>query len=277
MTRSLVDLHSHVLPAVDDGARDLEEALEALEALVAAGVEKVVATPHFRASLFERGTRAATRLARFDEAHEALTVAARERGLRIELGRACEFKLDAPVVELSDPRLRLGGTRFALVEFASFQLPPFGGNQLAAVREAGWVPLLAHPERYLGIETALDQVGRWVAEGALLQVNARSLTGLYGAGPRRAALELLSRGWVCCLASDYHARGDPQWREVLELLARASGVGGAPGPEGGDPVDPAAVSWIRELVSGNPGRLLAGEEPVPVLPAKLDPRRKGRV
>ena len=276
MSARLVDLHSHVLPGVDDGARDIDEALSALEALSADGVERVVATPHFRASLFERG-RAAARLARFDEAYDSLVEAAGERGLSIEIGRGCEFKLDAPSFDLSDPRLRLDGTRYALVEFASFQLPPFGGNQLASVREAGWVPVLAHPERYAGMERALDQVGRWVGEGVLLQVNARSLIGFYGARARRTALELLTRGWVCCLASDYHSTGDPQWLEALRSLVRDSGLDDVVGERGGDPVDPGAVSWIRELSHGNPRRLLEDGTPRAVGARRLDPGGAGRV
>jgi protein-tyrosine phosphatase len=268
MTLPLVDLHSHVLPGVDDGAQDLASALDALEALAAVGVERVVATPHFRASLFERGQRAQARLALLDEAAETLRAAVLERGIAIDIGRGCEFKLDAPVSDLSDPRLRLEGTRYALVEFGSFQLPPFAANQLRAVRDAGHVPLLAHPERYIGIEAVVDRVGEWVAEGTLLQVNVRSLTGGYGAVPRRVALELLARGWVCCVASDYHARGDTEWRDALALLAGAGTR---------DAADPIAVRWARDLVYGNPRRILADEPTEEVAPRDLDPRRTGWV
>lgn len=273
MTIPIIDLHSHVLPGVDDGAADVPQALAALEALAGAGVERVIATPHFRASLFERGRRAADRLEVLDEVLETLRNAASDRGLSIEIGRACEYKLDAPVSDLSDPRLRLGGTRYALVEFASFQLPPFAAGQLRAVREAGHVPLLAHPERYAGIEPAIDRVGEWVAEGTLLQVNARSLTGSYGAGPRRVAFELLARGWVSCVASDYHARGDSEWADVVALLGGASGRRRG----SGDELDPIAVRWLRELVYENPRRILA-DEPTREVPARNpDPRGRGWV
>jgi len=253
----IVDLHSHVLPGVDDGAQDLEEALEGLRALAAEGVERVVATPHFRGSLLERPQRAAARLARFDTAYAALTEAAAGRGLEIEIERGCEFKLDAPELDLSDPRLRLAGTRFALVEFASFQLPPFGGNQLRAVIDAGWVPVLAHPERYFGVEQSLDQVSEWVEAGVHLQVNTRSLGGGYGPSARRVAEELLATGRVCCVAGDYHCRGEAGWVDAVGTLEGAS-------PAAGSGSDLATGPWIRELLYANPGRLLADDPPSPV-------------
>lgn len=221
MEYRITDLHSHVIPGVDDGAQDLDQALSALDRLAADGVVRVVATPHFRASLLEQPAREADRLRRFDEAYAQLTEAAAAEGLEIGIERGCEFKLDAPAADLSDARLRLAGTRYALVEFSSFQLPAYAGNQLASVRDAGWIPLLAHPERYAGLTKALDRVERWVSQGTLLQVNARSLLGLYGPEAQLVACELLRLGWVCCLASDYHARGTPEFGAVLGLLAES--------------------------------------------------------
>lgn len=290
----IVDLHSHVLPGVDDGAQDMEEALAALRILESQGVERVVATPHFRGSLLERPARARERLERFDAAYDALVEAAAGRGLRTTIDRACEFKLDAPSVNLSDERLRLGGNRYALVEFASFQLPPFAGNQLRAVHGAGWIPVLAHPERYFGLEGALDEVRVWLEEGTLLQVNARSLVGGYGPEAMRTGRELLARGWVCCLASDYHCRGDPEWPEIVRLL-RAARPGPLPdGPRareaaaGVDEPDDtgeeergrsareepnadgeAGAGWVERLLADNPARLLSGRSPHPVRPVRL--------
>jgi len=266
VSAEIVDLHSHVLPGVDDGARDLAEALSALKALQEQGVQKVIATPHFRASLLERRSRADARLALFDEAYDELTEALAESDLEIALGRACEFKLDAPVADLSDPRLRLEGGPAVLVEFGSFQLPPFAGNQLKAVVDAGWLPVLAHPERYFGIETAFDRVARWVADGTALQVNARSLAGGYGSAPRQIAAELLARGWVTCVASDYHAMGVPEWPPALTLLQSAV----APVSSAGDEPVESGEEWIRQLVSENPRRLISGEPGKPVEGRSVD-------
>ncbi len=279
---AIVDLHSHVLPGVDDGAQDLDEALAALRVLAADGVVTVAATPHFRASSFERPARAAEILALFDEAHEALEREVARMRPGIEVARGSEFKLDAPEADLTDPRLRLAASRYALVEFASFMIPAFAGNQLRAVRDAGWRPVLAHAERYAGVTTALDRVKEWHDAGILLQVNARSLLGWYGPGPRAAARELLGRGWVCCLASDYHARGTPDFALVRRLMEQgrpersAEGIAArlpgadsgaaAPGHDTGGSAGDEVETSIRLLTFENPKRILADQDPLPVPP-----------
>lgn len=266
----IVDLHSHVLPGVDDGAQDLDEAIAGLEALAADGVERVVATPHFRGSLLERPPRAAARLERFDAAHRMLVERARARGLDVAVDRACEFKLDVPEVDLSDPRLRLAGTRYALVEFASFQLPPYAGNQLRAVIDAGWTPLLAHPERYFGVEGALDRVAEWVEAGVLLQVNLRSLAGGYGPVARRVSAELLAAGRVCSLASDYHCRDVPGWGEAVPRLREAEGAAvPCDGPAGKGP------SSLAALLGVNADLILGDEPPMPAGPIRLSDGGRG--
>lgn len=244
---SLVDLHTHVLPGVDDGARDVAEAVEALRALAEQGAEIVVATPHFRASRLERPGAARDRLARLDEAHAALEEAKREAGIALRVERGCELRLDAPEIDLSDARLRLAGGSYVLVEFATFQVPPYAGNQLRALVERGWTPVLAHPERYAGIREALGRVERWRDAGVRLQVNAGALGGRYGPAVGLAARELFSRGWVDLVASDYHARGAPALSEEHERLSEA-----------------ADREVADRLLAENPARALAGEPTAPV-------------
>lgn len=265
----ITDLHSHVLPAVDDGAQDLDEAMGALYRLIENGVERVVATPHFRASLLERPAREADKIHRFDAAYQSLVAAATAAGLEIAIERGCEFKLDAPSVDLSDPRLRLGGSDYVLVEFASFQLPPFAANQLLGVRDAGWHPLLAHPERYQGTGGALDRVEKWLDEGTRLQVNARSFLGWYGDEAQSVAAELLRRGWITCIASDYHARGRPDLDAALELLRRAIPTSGDAVQKTPHAPNDATEQAIRTLFHENPTRILANEPTVSVPPLAL--------
>jgi protein-tyrosine phosphatase len=248
MSLSIVDLHTHVIPGVDDGANDLDESVVAISALVESSVTAIVATPHFRASLQEQPRRARSRLELFDAGWHMLQEAVAKAGLEVRLERGCELKLDAPRVDIADDRLRLAGTRYVLVEFAALQLPPFAGNQLAALREADVTPVLAHPERYVGFPGAFERAERWREEGTLFQVNGGSLLGRYGRPAEGAARELLRRGWVDCVASDYHARGELDTAAVRDWLAKA---------EDGEEI-------AELLMSTNPGRLLAGQDPVEV-------------
>ena len=255
LTIPITDIHTHIMPGVDDGAQNLGEALRALRVLINEGVRRVVATPHFQASLLERSAHEIDQFERFDRAYEKLTTAASEDSLEITIERGCEFKLDAPTLDLSEPRLRLAGSRYALVEFASFRVPPFAENQLLAVHEAGWIPVLAHTERYAGVSSAWNRVEEWFRQGTLLQVNARSLFGSYGPEPQYVAQELLRLGWVSCLASDFHARGRPGLLPALDLIGR-----------GGE----EERRILRTLVNENPERILNDESPVVVPPVYVE-------
>lgn len=259
-----MDFHNHVIPGVDDGARDLDEAVAAVDRLRAEGVGTVVATPHFPASHTERPERLLERLARIDEAFGQLGEELERRGPDVRLERGAEVRLDSAEPDLSDPRLRLAGTHFALVEFSAFRIPPYGAEQLAAVREAGWLPILAHPERYVGVAERLGVAERW-REAAFFQVNAGSLLGDYGPGARSAARAFLARGWVDYLSSDFHARGEPGLAASRELLLVAEGREGYAGPEREAEEAPAA----RLLTEVNPRRMIANREPLPVPPLEL--------
>jgi protein-tyrosine phosphatase len=250
----MIDFHNHVLPGVDDGAADLPQALAALRAFAAQGVGTVVATPHLSGAATLDPAALARTLARLDAAWEALSRAAAGLLPALRLERGAEVMLDVPAPDLSDPRLRLAGTPFVLVEFPWMSVPPGAAQVLAGLRDAGWRPVLAHPERYTGASPSLAEAGEWRRAGAALQVNAGSLLGRYGEGPRRAAWGLLERGWADYLCSDFHARGRCATAEAAAALARA---GGAP--------------QAHRLTHENPSRLLAGEPPRPVPPLRRRP------
>lgn len=270
-----MDFHNHVIPGVDDGARDLEEGVAAVASFRVEGVRTVVATPHFPASHTERPDIMLERLEAMDEAFDLLRTGVARRGLDVRLERGAEVRLNTPEPDLSDRRLRLAGTHFALVEFSAFRLPPYGDEQLAGLRQAGWIPVLAHPERYAGVGEALDVAASW-REHAFFQVNAGSLLGEYGPAARRAARALLERGWVDYVSSDYHARGLPGLSPARDLLLEAEGIASDPsdvsegeqdgeseGEEDGDGGG-REVPVARLVMEVNPGRLLANREPLPV-------------
>lgn len=248
---SWIDLHNHVIPGVDDGAADAPGARAAVDALTREGVDMIIATPHLNASVALQPRALEARMAALDAGWRRLE-SALAPGARVE--RGAEVMLDVPTPDLSDPRFRLAGGPAVLVEFAYMRVPPRSAETLAWIREEGYLPVLAHPERYLGVDPGLRIVERWVAAGAFLQVNAGSLAGRYGRGPRRVARALLERGRVHCLASDYHARGEPGLAAVRSLLASWGGEAQA-----------------RRLFEENPSRLLRGEPCLPVAP--VGPRK----
>lgn len=248
-----VDFHNHVIPGVDDGARDPEEAAAAVAALAAEGVRSIVASPHVDGSLTLRPDALARRLDEIDEGFDRLCGAVAPDEAPV-LDRGVELKLDVPQVDVSDPRLRLAGNRAVLVEFPYMMVPPRSPQALLSVRRDGFIPVLAHPERYEGLDRRLELAERWLDAGAYLQINAGSLLGRYGDRAERVAHAILARGWAHAVASDYHARGDPRLAEARNLVE----------------------SWnqgeaARMLFEVNPAKLIAGEECLPVEPVSAPP------
>jgi protein-tyrosine phosphatase len=244
---SIVDFHNHLMPGVDDGARTLPDTRRGLRAFRAAGITGAVATPHVNASLAHDPPAFALRLAELDRAWSALQSSAAEEGVGV--WRGAEVALDVPGPDLGDDRLRLAGTRFVLVEFAYMTVPPNSGRLLAGIRTAGWVPVLAHPERYARVRQRPGLPAAWRDAGALLQVNGGSLLGRYGGEARHVACDLLAAGLADFLCSDYHTRGPvglPEYRVALETH------GGA---------EQAAL-----LLETNPQRMLRDELPLAVPP-----------
>lgn len=252
---NVTDFHNHLMPGVDDGARNAEQARAGLAALRAAGAARVVTTPHFNASLTLDPEALARRLEELDGGWAQLQPLALEAG--IELHRGAEVALDVPRPNLTDPRLRLAGTSFVLVEFAFMAVPPHSASVLSSVRAGGIQPILAHPERYGRIGADPEGARAWRDAGIFLQINGGSLLGRYGDGPRRSALHLLEEGLADYVCSDFHSRGDPaigRYRTALEEM------GGA--------------EQAELLLEINPRRLLENQPPLPVPPLR---QRGGRL
>lgn len=250
-----VDFHSHLVPGVDDGARDADESRAALEAMRSSGVAALVTTPHVRGSLPLQPEELATRMGDLDVGWTRLVAIRDEAVPDLDIRRGAEVLLDTPEPDLADPRLRLGGGAFVLVEFPYFTVPPRSTRVIGAIRGNGFVPIIAHPERYRDIASDIDVVDEWRNAGAYLQMNGPSLIGRYGPEARAAASLLLERGWVDYLSSDYHARGETGIAEYRDVLSRLG-----------------AEAQAEVLMRTNPVRMLNGDPPFPVPP--LPPRRR---
>jgi protein-tyrosine phosphatase len=248
----LIDFHSHLLPGVDDGSASIEETRAALTAMREEGLRTIITTPHLAGSVTTRPDELRATMARFDEAYAAVEALMRDEFPDLTLGRGVELMLDSPGIDLSDPRVRLAGTKAVLVEFPSMVAPLHGVNAIYELRLAGWRTILAHPERYQNLRD-LGMVREWKNVGCLLQVTSGSLVGRYGDEVRRLAWEILEQGLGDFLATDYHARGRPRWDEAVKAILERDGR-----------------EQLRLLTRENISRLLAGEDTLPVPP--LAPR-----
>jgi protein-tyrosine phosphatase len=190
----VIDLHTHLLPAVDDGARTVAQAVATLREMARQGVTDVCLTPHLTATQAERGVPA-----RHDTAFETLLGAAPPMP---RLVRGAEVMLDRPLSEAAaeEAGIRLGGTRYILVEFPRLVADAAVTHALAHVLSLGLVPVLAHPERYTCC--SVSTVHRWRSLGALMQVDATTLLSPRGRGDR--ARRLVAAGLADLLAADNH-------------------------------------------------------------------------
>lgn len=209
----MIDLHSHLLPGVDDGSRSVEQSVEVLTRMGAAGVTAVCLTPHLEASRAERGVPAA-----YDAAFEALKAAAPST---VTLHRGVELMLDRPFPSgaASNRALTLGGTRYILVEFTRMAADNAVYNALSNIIGLGLIPVLAHPERYSSCTP--QAAAAWKSTGALLQVDANTLFMPRTRGERARAL--LAAGFADILAADNH--GDARTISLpYTSLAEAGGA-----------------------------------------------------
>lgn len=204
----ICDFHSHIIPAVDDGAANVEDVRRALNHMQEQGVTRIIASPHFDGELTLVREVADRRLSIIDIGWKTLEDIVRNEFPTLEIYRGAEVMLNVPRPDITDPRLRLAGTRFVLIEFPGMSVPPNSACAIAALRKQGVTPVIAHPERYYGITGMLDLVKNWIEAGAFLQVNHGSLLGYYGNAPRLAAFMILENSLASYLSSDYHARGD---------------------------------------------------------------------
>jgi len=198
-----VDMHSHLLPGLDDGAETLEQSLQLLRGLRELGYHKLVLTPHVMGD-FYRNTPEGIR-----NSLAVLQQAAAQAGLGdVQLECAAEYYLDesfAARLESNEDLLSFGGAqRLVLVE-TSYINEPFNLTETVfKLKAAGYQPVLAHPERYTYLYGRFDDLVKIREEGVLLQVNLNSLIGYYSTGAKRVAEKLIDAGLVDLLGTDAH-------------------------------------------------------------------------
>lgn len=189
----MIDLHSHLLPGVDDGSRSIEQSLSVLRTFRERGVHTVAFTPHLLASQLAAGVP--------EVQQAAWQQIAPQFPAGLTIVRGAEVMLDRPLPpEAAERRVTLGGTRYLLVEFPRMVPAEIASRALYEVASHGLVPVLAHPERYssCSVETARD----WRRVGAVLQVDATTLTLPRSRGDRARAL--VQAGLADILAADNH-------------------------------------------------------------------------
>ncbi len=239
----MIDLHSHILPELDDGARSLRESLSMAQMALDSGITAMAATPHCMDGGAEETKEA------FDLLKEAL----RDAGLPLKLTAGMEIFGTADTARLlqEGKLLTLNGSRYPLIEFSFHSAGEEETRILRSIRKAGYRPIVAHPERYGYVQRNPDLLNRWHKMGCLMQVNRGSLLGRFGHRAQDLAAEMVDRGFAAAVASDAHGfrRRTPWMEDVWELLYRE--------------VSPLCA---QTLLKDNPRKILNNESIPPVEP-----------
>lgn len=190
----MTDLHTHILPGMDDGARDLPSALALLEQEARQNVRNVALTSHYHCEAESVDDFLARREQAFSEFRAAAPAG-------MDLKQGCEVFFSPTLTAVDATALCLEGTNYLLLELPILQKPAFLREVLLHLRSLGLVPLIAHVERYAYVRRAPTLLADWIDLGALIQVSSGSLTGRDGAFVRK----LIKWGLVHVLASDAHS------------------------------------------------------------------------
>lgn len=213
----MIDIHSHILPSVDDGSEDMLMSLDMARMYLENGIKKVIATPHYIDG------KIATSL---DENMATLEVFKGElykEGLDLEvfLGNEVFVSMDIFKGILEEKLCSLNGTRYILIELPMFDVPLYVDNIIYELLLKGYIPIIAHPERNSKIIDNPNILYKYICKGALAQLNLPSLEGKYGGIVKTTAEILLQNNMIHFMGTDAHSnrRRSPNVSIGLEVLS----------------------------------------------------------
>jgi protein-tyrosine phosphatase len=209
-----VDIHSHLLPGLDDGVSSFEEAEQIILIFLSLGYTHIVTTPHVMSDAY-RNTPEGIR-----EKLQQLKDHLRQRDISVSLSAAAEYYLDESLLKMveSNQPLLTFGDRYLLFE-TNFITEPFNLKEFIFLATTkGYKLILAHPERYLYLQNNFEKVQDLLDRGVLMQMNISSLTGYYSKPVQQMAFKLIDRRMIHWLASDCHHL------QHMELMRQARGL-----------------------------------------------------
>lgn len=199
LSRLGIDVHSHLIPGIDDGAQSVDAAIAMLTKFKALGYDRIITTPHVYTDLYPNTTKSIT------DAYKLLMDELEKTNLEIELEVAAEYFFDETFIDKieNDDILSWAGNH-VLFEF-SFTNEPMGiENLIFLLQTKGFIPVLAHFERYLYYHGSIEKAKELREKGVLIQVNLNSLTGHYGPHIKKQAELLIDHGLVDLAGTDCH-------------------------------------------------------------------------
>ncbi|TCI36222.1 protein tyrosine phosphatase [Exiguobacterium sp. SH4S7] len=217
----MIDIHCHLLPAVDDGPETVEQAVEMAKRAASEGVTAIVVTPHAFHPQFE------TDELNVQNAVAKLQDVLRHEGIALDLYAGQEIRVFGELVEALEQgkALSLAGSRYVLVEFPSDSVPAYAEQLFFGLQTEGYTPVIAHPERNKEFATNPKRLMDFVSSGALSQITTASLTGEFGQNVQDLAFTFLRNGLSHLIASDAHSTGRRTfyWDDAKDAVTKELG------------------------------------------------------
>ncbi len=209
----LVDVHSHILPFVDDGSDSFEKSVELIKNCVQDGVSKIILTPHYKRGVYQ--TEKDKLKLRFND----FCAEIKSRGIDVELYLGQEIFCDNSIYELIKNKevLTINNTQYVLLEFDYFNTTDIL-DYAYNVSQMGYVPVIAHIERYryLDADTLIDLHQM----GALIQINASSVVGEYGTKFQKRVFAAIKSGLVNFVTTDIHADREVSLKSAYDVVCK---------------------------------------------------------
>ena len=199
LSRVKVDIHSHLIPGIDDGSQDMDQTIAMLAKFESMDYKKVITTPHVMTDSFPNTPE--TILGGLEDVRLEL----KKAGLTIQIEAAAEYYFDETLMpKIRNKELLTFGDNYALVEFAFHSPPQYVDQLFFEMQTKGYRPVVAHFERYMYYLGNIDEAKQWRQKGINIQVNLISLTGHYGPDIRKQAERLIDEGEFDFVGTDCH-------------------------------------------------------------------------
>lgn len=237
----MIDIHSHIIPNVDDGARSVEETFNILKEAQEAGFTDVILTSHFLLNYYE--TNAQELIFWKEKLQEVL----KKQGTKINLYSGMEIYITNQMEELLENKkiLTLANSRYMLIELPLATNVKYFDYVVYYLEAKGIRPIIAHPERYKCVQKDPDIVEEYIEKGCLIQCNYGSIVNLYGREAEKTIKTLLKKNQVHFLGSDVH-RENGTYLIILDAIKKIRKIIGE--------------NKINELTTINPKKILQNEE-----------------
>ncbi|MCR3757941.1 tyrosine-protein phosphatase [Clostridium felsineum] len=218
----MVDIHSHIIPEIDDGSNSLDTTLKMMDIAKKAGLTKMIATSHYFRGRFENS------IADISKKSEHLNNIFKEKSVDIEVIAGQEVFIDNHTMEAYKNGIIgcIKDTNYMLVEFDMMSLPENAADILYELQIKGIKPIIAHPERYTYIQKDLYKINDLIDDNIYFQVNAGSVEGVFGKTVQKTALKLIEEGVVSFIASDAHSAGKrcPGYDRALKEISKIDSI-----------------------------------------------------